>query len=128
MQSCVTKNTEITKETTITNFKAAVDGVGNSKSNQEARHRPWILQGAKDAEDFTKERGQGHPAVQVKTIIQGITDAVAQKNEAGGGTTVSNVDKPATGPEIAKNEADNLTKIGVNTDKGTGKGGVNGHD
>ena len=127
MQSCVTKNTQITKETTITNFKADVDGVENPESNQEARHRPRILQGAEDAKDFTKERGQGHPAVQVKTIIQGITDAVAQKNETGGGATVSNVDKPATGPEIAKNEADNLTKIGVNTDKGTGKGGANGH-
>ena len=98
MQSCVTKNTEITKETTITNFKAAVDGVGNSKSNQEARHRPLILQGAEDAKDFTKERGPGPGAVQVKTIIRGLPGAVAQKNGAGGGAAASHVEKPATRP------------------------------
>ena len=29
---------------------------------------------------------------------------------------------------MVQNGADNLTEIRVNTDKGTGKGGVNGHD
>ena len=85
MQSCVTKNTEITKETIITNFKAAVDGVGNSKSSLVARPRPPVSSSTTDTKDFTKERGRGPGAVQVKTIIRGLPGAVAQKNGAGGG-------------------------------------------